>query len=558
MSETPKPTGPYVERDWIMLRAHLALVAVSTLTFLPLVFLDHWKIALAVPPVLLGGFEIYCRVQKERAIYHLYGQITSTREGSEWAAEKVRDYFAHWDRRRSAQWWIQQLTHGKLAMGGHKGRFERNDPGSIRIRHRHHRTNRESDILASMRHVRIGSQPGGPELIGSAYRQSGMAIPSITEEATEAMARGAAGLCMIGTGEGGLWEEHLAGGDTSQIELQIGTGNNACRNPDGTFNLEMHAKTMEDPRVVATCVKESQGAKQDGGKAPGWKVYGRVARKRGIPEGQDSFSPDRNPSIDGIHGVVRIVRDIRNRTGKVVAVKMAMGAFSEFDDQCAAWAAEPDGMPDYVQIDGGEGGTGAAFEEVMKCGGMDASTAIQVADLILRRHMLRDRIKIVGSAGGLYPEDLIRMYALGADIVATGRGFKYMVGCIGASKCHIGREPSPLERFVNRMRKLRGMKPLGPRGECPTGVAGNGEVINPIERGRWVRAAVEAMYKRTAHLLVGTGVKTQAEIVGTRLKYVEIIGVHIWTLKQVEDMMRVERAEWTLDSPAIPETERSA
>ena len=406
--------------------------------------------------------------------------------------------------------------------------------------------------------VRIGSQPGGPELIATAYRQSGMAIPSITEQATESMARGAEGLCIIGTGEGGLWEEHLAGGAASQVEMQIGTGNFGARNPDGTFNLDLHAETMKDPRVVATCVKQSQGAKQDGGKAPGWKVNDRVARKRGIPVGLDCFSPDRNPSIDGIPSLVRFVRDIRVRTGKVVSVKMALGSFAEFDDHCAAWAAEPDGMPDWVQIDGGEGGTGASYEEVMKCGGMDASTAIQVADLLLRKHGLRDRVRIVGSAGGFYPEDLIRMYALGADIVASGRGFKYMVGCVGASKCHIGRTPSPYERLVNVIRKLRGMDPLGPRGDCPTGIAGNGEVIDPVERGRWVRAAIKAMYARTAHLMVGTGVLVQSQLVGTRLKHIEIIGVHIWTLREVENIIKVEREDWTLDSPAIPETERSA
>lgn len=562
-----KPTGPYTERNWRMLTIHLRVIAFCALAFAPLVFLDHWKIALALPLVMHLAFELYCRVQKRHAIYHLYGQITTTREGSEWAAEKFREYFAKWDRRRSAQWWIQQFTHGFLAMGGHKGRFERNDPGSIRIRH-HHFGDTDSDpvdakvleasILASMKRVLIGSQPGGPELVGESYRESGMAIPSVSEQFTEAVSRGTAGICIIGTGEGGLWEEHLAGGPETRAEVQVGTSNFACRNPDGTFNLELHAATMADPRAVATQVKLSQGAKQDGGNAPGWKVYGRVAKKRGIPEGKDCRSPARNPSIPTIAALVEFVRTIRARTGKVVGVKMAIGSFAEFDAMCAAWAACPEGMPDYLQIDGGEGGTGAAYEEMMKCGGLDASTAIQVADLLLRKHKLRTRVRIVGSAGGFYPEDLIRMHALGADIVASGRGFKYMVGCIGASKCHIGRELSAVERLVNVVRKLRGMPPLGPRGECPTGIAGNGEVINPVERGVWVRAAVTAMYQRTAHLLVGTGLDSLDKFVGSRLRYIELIGVHIWTLRQVEDIIAIERSEWTLDTPAIPESERSA
>lgn len=558
MSENPKPTGPYVERNWIMLRRHLKLLAISVLAVPPLIILGHPWIAFLFPPFVLGTFELYCRVQKERAIYHTQGQLTTVREGSEWSAEKLWDYFLPWTLRRFGQWFLQQFTHGKKAIGGHAGRVDRNASQSLRTRHRHFRGNREAAILASMKRVRIGSQPGGPFLDATAYRQSGMAIPSITRQATEAMARGTAGLCMIGTGEGGLWDEHLAGGEGSQVEQQIGTGNYGARNPDGTFNLDLHAATMSHPNVVATCVKLSQGAKQDGGKAPGWKVDEEVAKRRGIPVGLDCFSPDMNPSIGNIPGLVRFVRDIRNRTGKVVGVKMAIGSFAEFDDLCAAWAASPDGMPDYVQIDGGEGGTGAAFEEIMKCSALDASTVIQVADLLLRKHGLRERIKIVGSAGGFSPEDLVRMYALGADIVASGRAFKYMVGCIGAKKCHIGREPSAFEGLTNLVRRERGLPPLGPRGECPTGVAGNGEVIDPVERGRWVRVAVEAMYERTAHLLLGTSVTSQHDFVGTRLKHVELIDVHIWTLREVENIIAVERADWTLDSPAIPESERSA
>lgn len=556
MVET-KPTGPYTERNWRMLTIHVRVIAFCVLVFPPLVFMDHWKIALALPIAVHLAFELYCRIQKRHAIYHLYGQITTTREGSEWAAEKVRDYFEKWGWRRFAQWWIQQFTHGKKAIGGHAGRIDRDTPGSIRTRHRHFRGNREAAILESMRRVRIGSQDNGPWLYATAYRQSGMAIPSITREATEAMARGTAGLCMLGTGEGGVWEEHHAGGPTTQLEVQIGTGNYGARNPDGTLNQDKHAETMRDPRNVASCLKLSQGAKQDGGKAPGWKVDEAVAMRRGIPVGLDCTSPDINPSIGDIPGLLALTRAIRVRTGKIVGVKMAIGSMAEFDDLCTAWAADPEGMPDYLQIDGGEGGTGAAFEEIMKCSALDASTVIQVADLLLRKHGLRTRIKIVGSAGGFTPEDLVRMYALGADIVAAGRAFKYMVGCIGAKKCHIGREASTLEGVSSRVRQARGMNPLGPRGECPTGIAGNGEVINPVERGRWVRVAVEAVFERTAHLLVGTNVKSQHDIVGTRLKHIELIGVHIWTLAQVEGIIAVERTEWTLDTPAIPETERA-
>ncbi len=519
---------PYIERDWKMLKRHAACAILCALAIPPLVFLDHWKLALAVPIVVLGAFELYCRTQRSHAIYHLYGQFTTVREGSEWAAEKVRDYFADWEQRRPtsrwSQWWIQNITHGKKAMGGHGSRADRDKAGSVLVRTRNLREDHEAEILTSMCSVRIGAQEGAPSIVTGAFRQSGMAIPSITRQATEAMARGVAGWTMIGTGEGGLWKEHLAGGPGAQVEFQVGTGYFGCRNPDGTFSMEkLVALIGEHPEIAAIQVKLSQGAKQDGGKAPGWKVDEEVARRRGIAPWKDCFSPGVHSAFRGADGLARFVRELRRATNRVIGLKMAVGSFAEFDDLCKAWVAFPDGMPDYLQIDGGEGGTGAAYEEMMKCGGMPASVAIQVVDLLLRKHGLRDRVRVVGSAGGYTPEDLIRMYALGADIVATGRGFKYAVGCIAAGKCHIGSETHG-------------------KGECPTGVAANGSVIDPVERGEWVRAYVQAAFERTAHLLSLTGVASYRDIVGSRLRYVDIRDVPIWTLAQVQQVIDAERA----------------
>ncbi len=403
-------------------------------------------------------------------------------------------------------------------MGGHGSRADRDKAGSVLVRTKNLRTNSEPAILASMRNVRIGSQGDQPFLVTGAFRQSGMATPSITCEATEAMARGTAGLCLMGTGEGGLWPQHLVGGPDAQIEFQVGTGYFGCRDKDGAFDVAALCNVvLSNPSVVAVEVKLSQGAKQDGGKAPGWKIDAEVAERRGIEPWKDCFSPPTHSAFAGVTGLVGFVSRIRQKTSRVVGVKLAIGSFLEFDEMCRTWATYPHGIPDYLQIDGGEGGTGAAYEEMMKCGGMPASVAIQVADLLLRKHGLRDRVTLVGSAGGYTPEDLVRMFALGADIVATGRAFKYATGCIAAGKCHIA-------------------------GECPTGVASNGEVIDPVERGKWIRAYVEAMYERTAHLLSVTGISDYREIVGTRRKHVEIVGVPIWTLDQVEAIIALERA----------------
>jgi len=447
--------------------------------------------------------------------------VTTIREGSEWVSEKLRDYFADPESRRPtsryAQWWIQNITHGKKAMGGHGSRADRDRAGSVLVRTKNLRANAEETILASMRNVAIGARPEYASLVTGAFRQSGMATPSITREATEAMARGTAGLCLMGTGEGGLWPQHLAGGPNAQIEFQIGTGYFGCRASDGRFDLTTLCSLVEsNPSVVAIEIKLSQGAKQDGGKAPGWKVDEEVAKRRGIEPWKDCFSPPTHSAFSGAIGLTAFIRRIRENTRRVVGVKLAVGSFLEFEEMCAAWAEYPGYEPDYLQIDGGEGGTGAAYEEMMKCGGMPASVAIQVADLLLRKHGLRERVVLVGSAGGYTPEDLVRIYSLGADIVATGRAFKYATGCIAAGKCHIA-------------------------GECPTGIASNGDVIDPVERGKWIRAYVEAMYDRTAHLLSLTGISDYREIVGTRRKHVEIVGVPIWTINQVESIIALER-----------------
>lgn len=331
------------------------------------------------------------------------------------------------------------------------------------------------------------------------------------------MARGTSGLCLMGTGEGGLWPQHLVGGPDAQIEFQIGTGYFGCRGADGAFSMSALRNVVHDnPSVAAIQIKLSQGAKQDGGKAPGWKVDEEVAKRRGIEPWKDCFSPPTHSAFSGACGLADFVHRVRENTRRVVGIKLAIGSFLEFDQMCESWTLLNATVPDYLQIDGGEGGTGAAYEEMMKCGGMPASVAIQVADLLLRKHGLREHIVLVGSAGGHTPEDLVRMYALGADIVATGRAFKYATGCVAAGKCHIA-------------------------GECPTGVASNGEVIDPVERGKWIRAYVEAMYERTAHLLSIAGIDDYREIVGTRRKHVEIVGVPIWTIDQVESIIALER-----------------
>jgi glutamate synthase domain-containing protein 2 len=190
-------------------------------------------------------------------------------------------------------------------------------------------------------------------------------------------------------------------------------------------------------------VKLAQGAKPGkGGILPAAKVSAEIAAIRGIPEGQDSISPNRHRDIGSVRELGQFVARVRAVTGKPVGVKIVAGEEGFLDLWFDDVVAHPEGCPDYIQIDGGEGGTGAAPAPLADYVGLPITQALPLVADARRRHGLADRIRIIASGKLVTPDKVAWALCMGADFVSSARGFMFSLGCIQAMKCGTGKCPT--------------------------------------------------------------------------------------------------------------------
>jgi glutamate synthase domain-containing protein 2 len=256
------------------------------------------------------------------------------------------------------------------------------------------------------------------------------------------LSRGAklAGIWMS-TGEGGLSKFHLQGG--ADIVMQIGTAKYGVRTAEGELSEDRLREIAAMPQIKMFEVKLAQGAKPGkGGVLPGAKVSAEIAAIRGIPQGQDSISPNRHRDIGSIAELGAFIAHVREITGKPVGVKFVVGDPGYVDEWFADCAAHPEHAPDYVQVDGGEGGTGAAPAPLADYVGLPVTQALPIVAAIRDEHGLHDRIRIIASAKLITPDKVAWALCMGADFVSSARGFMFAMGCIQAMKCGSGKCPT--------------------------------------------------------------------------------------------------------------------
>lgn len=243
------------------------------------------------------------------------------------------------------------------------------------------------------------------------------------------------------TGEGGIATEHLVeGGD---LIWQIGTGYFGCRRPDGGFDPERFAAGAAQPTVKMIELKLSQGAKPGhGGVLPGVKNTPEIARIRGVEPGRTVLSPPSHSEFDSPIGLLEFIRKLRELAdGKPVGFKLCIGRRTDFLAICKAML-DTGITPDFITVDGGEGGTGAAPLEFSNSMGMPARDAWVFAHNALVGVGLRDRIRIIASGRILSGFHMIRALAVGADLCASARGFMFSLGCIQSLRCNTNACPT--------------------------------------------------------------------------------------------------------------------
>jgi glutamate synthase domain-containing protein 2 len=243
------------------------------------------------------------------------------------------------------------------------------------------------------------------------------------------------------TGEGSISVHHRAkGGD---LIWEIGSGYFGCRNDDGTFNAEKFAANARDPQVRMIELKLSQGAKPGhGGVLPGAKVTPEIAAARGVPVGVDCISPARHSAFDTPIEMLGFIARLRELSGgKPVGFKLCIGHPWEWFALAKAMR-ETDLLPDFIVIDGAEGGTGAAPLEFTDHVGAPLQEGLLLVHNTLVGLNLRHRLKL-GCAGKVISAfDVARMIAIGADWCNAARGFMFALGCIQAQTCHTGHCPT--------------------------------------------------------------------------------------------------------------------
>ena len=293
--------------------------------------------------------------------------------------------------------------------------------------------------------IGITSGPGAcaqPYLGRHFFNISGMSYGALSHAAVSALSRGAklAGVWMS-TGEGGLSKYHLEGG--ADIVMQIGTAKYGVRDANGALSEERLREIAAMPQVKMFELKLAQGAKPGkGGVLPGAKVTAEIAAIRGIPEGRDSISPNRHRDIANIAELGAFIARVRGITGKPVGVKFVVGDPRFLDEWFADCVENPAHCPDYIQVDGGEGGTGAAPEPLADYMGLPITQALPYAVALRDEHGLTGRIRIVAAGKLITPDKVAWALCMGADFVSSARGFMFSLGCIQAMKCGSGRCPT--------------------------------------------------------------------------------------------------------------------
>ena len=270
---------------------------------------------------------------------------------------------------------------------------------------------------------------------------SAMSFGSLSGAAITALNSGAAlSGALHTTGEGGVSQYHRHGGD---LVWQIGTGYFGCRDDEGGFSLSRLVDRVADvPTIRAIEIKLSQGAKPGlGGLLPGAKVTEEIAAIRGIPVGVDCRSPSRHTAFDDVDGLLDLVETIAEATGLPVGIKSAVGEDRFWLELAARMAATGRGV-DFVTIDGGEGGTGAAPLVFSDHVALPFKWGFPRVYRAFAERDLHHDVVFIGSGKLGIPENALLAMSMGCDMVNVGRTAMFAIGCIQSQRCHTGRCPT--------------------------------------------------------------------------------------------------------------------
>ncbi len=423
----------------------IAVLGTATLAAAAWVF-PGWDLFI-IPPLVVTGFfaalGIRDLLQTRHAILRNYPIIAHLRFIFEKIRPEMRQYFFETDQDgmpfgRDKRAIVYQRAKGELDKRPFGTQY---DVYQTQFEWLHH-SMAPRPVASEPFRVTIGSAECSQPYSASVFNISAMSYGSLSANAVRALNKGAKlGGFAHDTGEGGFSPYHAENG--GDIIWEIGSGYFGARNPDGSFSAERFAETASAPQIKMVELKLSQGAKPGhGGVLPAAKVTAEIARIRGIPLGQDCVSPAYHSAFSTPIEMMRFIAEMRRLSGgKPAGMKLCIGHPWEFLALVKAML-ETGITPDFIVVDGKEGGTGAAPLEFMDHVGMPLRDGLAFVHSALVGSGLRDRIRIGASGKVVTAFDLARAMALGADWCNSARGFMFAVGCIQAQTCHTGKCPT--------------------------------------------------------------------------------------------------------------------
>lgn len=395
-----------------------------------------WLYAIVLPLVLIGVLDM---TQKRQSLKRNFPLVGRMRWWAEWMRPKVYQYFVESD--------TDGAPYNRLSRNVIYQRAKKvNDSTPFGTQLNVYETGYEwlnhsiaplhMDHHAPFPRVMVGGPDCKQPYSASIFNVSAMSFGSLSQNAIMALNGGAKlGGFAHNTGEGGLSPYHLKmGGD---IIWQIGTGYFGCRNKDGSFNYEAFQERANLPNVKMIEIKLSQGAKPGhGGILPAAKVTDEIAKIRLVEKGKDVLSPPYHTAFTTPLELVHFIKKLRDLSGgKPVGFKLCIGQKSQFIAICKAML-KTNIMPDFITVDGGEGGTGAAPIEFSNSVGMPLREGLAFVYDALNGYGIKKHIKIIASGKVHTGFDLVRNFCIGADMCNGARAMLMSIGCIQALECN--------------------------------------------------------------------------------------------------------------------------
>ncbi|MDG2149627.1 MAG: FMN-binding glutamate synthase family protein [Planctomycetota bacterium] len=412
-----------------------------------------WLLALVGPLVLLG---IYDTIQSKHAIRRNFPVLGRLRYLFEFIRPELQQYFieSETDGRplsremRSIIYERAKDVRDTMPFGTQQDVYETGYEWMNHSLAAHALPELDPRIL-------VGGKDCKQPYSASVLNTSAMSFGALSRAAVEAINGGAKlGNFFQNTGEGGLTRYHLEpGGD---VCWQIGTGYFGCRNSEGNFDPDLFQKHATHPNVKMIEIKLSQGAKPGhGGILPAVKNSKEIAAIRGVPVGTTVISPPGHTAFDSPLSLCAYIKQLRELSGgKPIGFKLCVGVPSEFVSICLGMK-QTGILPDFITVDGGEGGTGAAPPEFSDSMGVPLTEGLLIVNNALVGFGLRDQIRVIASGKVFQAFDIASRIAVGADMCNSARGFMLSVGCIQARRCNTNTCPTGVATQESKL--IRGL-----------------------------------------------------------------------------------------------------